>query len=137
MPMLDIPSHFFNYRYDGKYYPGANLVQESGEIFKANCQVFVYDILEHFGYPLPPLRSSDLWEDTIYTKVVQRYELETLDLLLWNRTDKAWGAHVGLYTGDGIALHLSKKEIKPVFWELEVFETKPEYRVFVGAKRVL
>jgi hypothetical protein len=28
---------------------------------RANCQVFAYALLEHFGIAMPPLRSSELW----------------------------------------------------------------------------
>jgi hypothetical protein len=38
----------------------------------ANCQVFAYGVLGLFGLPCPPLRSSDLWEGSAATVVVER-----------------------------------------------------------------
>lgn len=58
----------------------------------ANCRNFGYELLWHFGRHVPNLRSSNLWDDTEYPIVADEYE--PLDLLLFNRTRNAWGAHV-------------------------------------------
>ena len=50
----------------------------------ANCQVFAYGILELFGLSCPPLRSSNLWEESVATIAVERPE--PLDLVLFNAT---------------------------------------------------
>lgn len=79
--------------YNGAHYPGA--AQVKGLEGGANCQQFAYELLRYFGYFVPNLRSSDLWQDTLYTNVVT--DLQPLDLVLWNKTADAYGAHVGVY----------------------------------------
>lgn len=128
-----IPDHFFGIPYLGANYPGAKF--EGDPPKGMNCQVFAYTILKHFGWSIPDFRSSDLWEDKTYTKVVT--DFETLDLLLWNRTNKAWGAHVGLYLGEGKAIHLSKEHGWARIEDLDTLKSYERYQVFVGAKRLL
>ena len=100
-----------------------------------NCQNFAYALLKHFGFEISPFRSSNLWEDRSETDLVLD-ELRPLDLLLYNRTQNPWGAHVALYLGDGQAFHLSKKQSAPVVWPLAQFPELAEYRTFIGAKRL-
>lgn len=61
--MLDIaaalPAHFWDVVYDGTSTP-LNIPDLVG---RANCQVFAYAVLKHFGRVVPPLRSSELWTD--------------------------------------------------------------------------
>lgn len=131
--MLEIPESFFQIVYNGSHYPGVTFTNglESG----ANCQVFAYEILRYFGIPIPNFRSSELWEDDKYTIQVQ--DLEPLDILLWNKNENAWGAHVGVYLGNNVAIHLSKQNVYAKIWTLEQFQEMPRYQVFIGAKRVL
>ncbi|MEL6821286.1 MAG: NlpC/P60 family protein [Calditrichota bacterium] len=131
--MLSIPQYFLNVTYNAAHYPGA--VHTDGLNGGANCQVFAYELLRYYGKTVPDLRSSNLWEDNVYTQSVT--ELQPLDLLLWNRTEKSWGAHVGVYVGDNSAIHLSKEIGLPVIWSLECFLEEERYAVFIGAKRVL
>ena len=133
MAILTIPLHFFDVSYNGAHYPGSAKVKglEGG----ANCQVFAYELLRYFGLEVPDLRSSELWEDTNYTQQVT--ELQPLDLLLWNKTENAFGAHVGVYLGNNSVVHLSKENGFPVVWTLDKFLTKPAYNVFIGAKRIV
>lgn len=119
--------------YSGACYPGAPGVVGLAE--GANCQLFAYELLRHFGRALPPLRSSDLWADALYTRPVT--DLEPLDLLLWNSSREPWGAHVGVYLGERRAVHLSRAVGVPAVWPLNEFPKHPRYRVFVGAKRVV
>lgn len=101
----------------------------------ANCQLFAYALLEFYGLEAPPWRSSELWDDTQLS--CRATVLAPLDLLLWNRTPEAWGAHVGVYLGEGYAAHLSKAAGVPLSWPLGAFAQRPEYRVRLGAKRLL
>jgi hypothetical protein len=94
-----------------------------------------YEILQQFGFAIPPLRSSELWADTKYTRVVGEYE--PLDLLLFNRTGEAWGAHVALVVGDNQAIHLCASEGRPVIWSLAEFALRPEYACLLGGKRAI
>jgi len=127
---LEIPPRFFEVEYNGAHFPRASHCGLKGG---ANCQVFVYEILNYFAIELPAFRSSELWEDETYTKYVE--DLKPLDILLWNKTKTAWGAHLGLYVGEGKAIHLSKQIGKPVIWPLEEFEKHERYAIFLGAKR--
>jgi murein DD-endopeptidase / murein LD-carboxypeptidase len=133
MTMITIPKHFFDVTYNGSHYPGSK--ETNGLIGGANCQVFAYELLRHFGLEILDFRSDGLWEDTVYTKKVT--QLEPLDILLWNKTDQAWGAHVGVYVGENAAIHLSKENRTAKIWQLEDFLEQPSYKVFIGAKRVL
>jgi len=128
-----IPPHFWHIAYDRDHDRESPVLPNLSQ--SPNCQNFAYALLEHFGHGISPFRSSDLWDDTWETVVVAG-ELAALDLLLFNRTSNPWGAHVALHLGDGLAIHLSKKESTPVIWPFSRFQTLPEYRVFIGAKRL-
>lgn len=130
--VLNIPKRFFEVRYNGSHFPGAYGLD--GLKGGANCQVFVYELLVHFGYdPLPDFRSSELWEDAVFTRKVT--DIQPMDILFWNKKKEAWGAHVGLALGEGKAIHLSKENGVAEVWELEKFELEPQYAFFLGAKR--
>lgn len=129
---LSIPDYFFDIPYKGSCYPGSPKLGD----FRAgaNCQVFVYQLLAHFGYPmLPDFRSSELWADQIHTLPTAR--VEPFDILFWNTTDNPWGAHVGMAVNQHQAIHLSKSNGKAVIWSLERFLEVPNYTVFLGGKR--
>ena len=128
---LVIPRHFLSIPYNAEIYPG--IPHPADLATGANCQVFAYAILAHFGIAFPPLRSSELWSDTQHTSLVS--DLEPLDLLLFAPTHDAYGAHVALHVGEGHAIHLSRAVGKPAIWPLDTFATHEKYRVFVGAKR--
>ena len=130
-PMLldQIPAQFWNIRYNGDRPPrlGAGLADG------ANCQHFAYELLRHFGRTVPDLWSSDLWDSPASARV--RAPFEPLDLLLFNPTHDAYGAHLAVYVGEGQALHLSRKVGHPVVWPIEDFLKLPEYAVLIGGKR--
>lgn len=125
-----IPQHFFEVRYNAACYPGVANGLRAG----ANCQHLAYELLRYFGLSLPAFRSSELWEDTVYTEKV--IDLKPLDLLLWNKTPRAFGAHVGVYLDNNQAIHLSKAVGIPIVWALEEFLGLEQYACFIGAKRV-
>jgi len=131
--MLELPDFVWTVVYNGANVPRDSVPYElTGG---ANCQIFAYAVLEHFGIAVPPLRSSELWSDTSFTRRVGDYR--PLDLLLFNRTDAAWGAHVALFVGENKAIHLCASEGRPVIWRLEDFAMRDEYAVLLGGKRVL
>ena len=130
---LPIPARFHHVRYNGARYPGAEGVV--GLDGGANCQQFAYELIRHFGFAPPDHRSSELWEDETYTQTVVG-ELEPCDLLLFNRTPASWGAHMAVYLGSKLAIHLSQRAGVSVIWKLEDFCLRPEYACFIGAKRV-
>ena len=131
--MLEIPDFFWTVEYNGSNFPReSDAYRLTGG---ANCQVFAYALLQHFGIAVPPLRSSELWSDTRFTRRVSDYR--PLDLLLFNRTEAAWGAHVALFVGENKAIHLSAATVTPALWQLEDFALQDEYAVLLGGKRVL
>jgi cell wall-associated NlpC family hydrolase len=130
---LPIPARFRHVRYNGARHPGAEGVV--GLDGGANCQQFAYELIRHFGFAPPDYRSSELWEDETHTRAVVG-ELAPCDLLLFNRTSAAWGAHVAVFLGNKLAIHLSQRAGVPVIWKVEDFTLRPEYACFIGAKRV-
>jgi cell wall-associated NlpC family hydrolase len=130
---LTNPARFHHVQYNTARYPGAEGVV--GLDGGANCQQFAYELIRHFGFVPPDYRSSDLWEDENHTQTVVG-ELDPCDLLLFNRTSAAWGVHVAVYLGNGLAIHLSQRVGVPVIWKIEDFRLRPEYACFLGAKRV-
>lgn len=128
-----IPEHFWQISYDPDHDPDTPTLPDLSE--SPNCQNFAYALLKHFGFEISPFRSSNLWEDRSETDVVLG-ELRPFDLLLFNRTQNPWGAHVALYLGESHAIHLSKKQSGPVIWPLAQFLELAEYRTFIGAKRL-
>jgi len=130
--MIDIPKHFFDVAYNGSRFPGAP--DAIGLDGGANCQHFSYELLRYFGKMVPNLRSKEIWEDEEYTEKVDT--LEPLDIVLFNKNIDAWGAHMGVYLGDGNVIHLSKVVGYPVIWPLEQFRDVAQYAVFIGAKRI-
>jgi hypothetical protein len=116
-------------RYDGRCYPGSP-VQLDG---RGNCQTFAYAVLRHFGRVIPDFRSSELWADRRFTFEADPFA--PLDILLFNISPDAFGAHVGIYVGCERVLHLSKQAGIPAVWMLDEFTRNPRYRVQIGAKR--
>lgn len=131
MNNISIPVSFFNTFYDSSRHPQSGKCDGLEE--GANCQYFAYEILKHFGYKIGDLRSSDLWEDKIYTKKVKA--LKPLDILLFNKDKESYGAHVCLYLGNDRILHLCKEVGYPTVWNFAEFEKRDKYKVFIGAKR--
>lgn len=129
--MLKIPEAFMRVRYDDDRHPQSTEFDFSKG---ANCQLFAYALLKHFGVNVPLLRSSQLWEDTERTDVVQ--DFEPLDLLLFNDKDTSWGAHMAVYLGDGQLIHLSKSAGLPEICRLSEILDRPKYKRLIGAKRV-
>jgi cell wall-associated NlpC family hydrolase len=130
---LTIPERFHHVRYNGARYPGAAGV--AGLDGGANCQQFAYELIRHFGFAPPDYRSSEFWEDETHTRTVAG-ELAPCDLLLFNRAPAAWGAHVAVYLGSDLAIHLSQRAGVPVIWKVADFGLRREYACFIGAKRV-
>ncbi|MGB3444100.1 MAG: hydrolase [Actinophytocola sp.] len=137
--MIELPDSYWEVRYVGARYPGAPAVlARPGLVDGANCQLFAYEVLRHFGYDPPDLRSSELWADTGST---QRVTVpRQLDLVLVNSSNDAWGAHVGVWAGkdagDDKVLHLCAETGRPALWSLAMFAVRPSYRELVGYKRV-
>jgi len=128
-----IPDYFWQIRYDQNHDPNTPTLPSLFE--SPNCQNFAYALLKHFGFEISPFRSSSLWQDSNETQVVSD-NLRPLDLLLFNRTENPWGAHVALYLGEDRAIHLSKKQSEPVIWPLARFPELAEYQILIGAKRL-
>lgn len=123
-----IPSHLRSTVYDESCYPGSIRKQN-----RANCQRYAYDFLDFHGRKVPEFRSSELWSDTISTTQVNVFE--PLDLLLFNHSSDAWGAHVGAYLGHNLVLHLSKSNNLPKIETLSSLLQYPSYIHLIGGKR--
>lgn len=133
MKIVNIPQYFFAVNYQVERIPGVN--NQSDLSLGANCQVFAYELLRVNGLAVANDRSSELWGDECYSKRVT--EFEPLDLMLYSPNGEAFGAHVGVYIGDGNIIHLSlqngQSEIIPHLRMLDNIK----YSSFVGAKRIL
>jgi hypothetical protein len=129
---LVIPDGFWDVSYEGARFPGAPGVTGLGA--GANCQRFAYELLRHNGFVIGDLRSSELWDDTEYTTLVDE-ELAPGDLLLFHNKPEAWGAHVAVHLGEGRAIHLARRIGRPAIWTLAEFAADPLYLYFIGAKR--
>jgi hypothetical protein len=137
--MIELPDSFWEVRYVGARYPGSPAVlARPGLADGANCQLFAYEVLRHFGYDPPDLRSSELWEDSGSTRHVTAPR--PLDLVLVNASKDAWGAHIGVWAGEdrgeGQVVHLCAEAGRPALWTLAMFAARPSYRELVGFKRV-
>nr|WP_236652000.1 hydrolase [Streptacidiphilus neutrinimicus] len=116
-------------------YPGSPAVTaRPGLADGANCQLYAYAVLAHFGLRLPPLRSAELWTDRTATREVPAPE--PLDLLLFAPTGDPYGAHLGVWLGPDRVLHLSREVGHPALWPLAAFRARDRYRVLLGLKRV-
>ena len=133
--MIELPDSFWEVRYVGARYPGSPAVlARPGLADGANCQLFAYEVLRHFGYDPPDLRSSELWDDTQSTQRV--VAPRALDLVLVNSSKDSWGAHIGVWADEDRVLHLCAETGRPALWGLGQFAARPSYRELVGYKRV-
>jgi cell wall-associated NlpC family hydrolase len=133
MNQIKIPKTFFDVHYKSARVPGVE--NQSDLSFGANCQVFAYALLKENGLQVPNDRSSELWSDTSYSVVVN--DFEPLDLMLYSASGDSYGAHVGVYIGNGEVLHLSFQNGKPEIISHKSLMMNEKYHCFVGAKRVL
>ncbi|MGW3100422.1 hydrolase [Streptomyces sp. NPDC001100] len=131
-----LPATFWTVPYVGSRFPGAHAVTDRPDLaLGANCQLFAFEVLRHFDLAPPALRSSELWADTRAT--VRVPVARPLDLLLFNASDDAYGAHVGVCVDEGRVLHLCAEAGRPAVWERADFAARERYRVLVGIKRVI
>ncbi len=131
--ILSLPARFQSVAYRASRIPGVSNAADLS--LGANCQLYAYQLLASMGYQLPDFRSSELWEDEIFTFRV-RDDFQPLDLMLYHRKSEAYGAHVGLYWGEGQVLHLSKANGTPKLEAHEALIQQEKYACFVGAKRL-
>jgi cell wall-associated NlpC family hydrolase len=129
-----LPESVWATPYVGRRFPGSRSVAEKpGLADGANCQLFAYEVLRHFGVDVPARRSSDLWADTEHTERV--HASRPLDLALFNATGDSWGAHVGVVVGEGRILHLCAEAGRPAVWSAVEFAVRERYRTLLGFKR--
>lgn len=132
--ILNISVRFQAVAYHASRIPG---VENAADLsLGANCQLYAYQILASKGYEIPDFRSSELWEDETFTLKVYQ-DFLPLDIMLYHRKQESFGAHVGLYWGEGRVLHLSKSNGRP---KLELHSSlleQEKYACFIGAKRLM
>jgi hypothetical protein len=61
--------------------------------------------------------------------------LELPHLLLFDETRKPWSAHVGVYPGEGLTVHLPKQIGRPATWGFACLLRHPG-NAYIGAKRI-
>lgn len=129
---IAFPQELMAVKYNGKIIPNG----KTHDMLKtgANCQVFAYHILRLNGFKVPDYRSSELWSDTEFSTVIQD-NFQPLDILFFNKTENAYGAHIAVYLGNNQAIHLAKSIGKPVIWTIEEFLKLEKYQVLIGGKR--
>ncbi|OKH99386.1 cell wall hydrolase [Streptomyces sp. CB02923] len=146
-PLSRLPAALRDVPYAGARHPGAAALPGSPPYdvppydvsAGANCQLYAYAVLRHFGREVPPLRSAELWADTAATARAE--PPGPLDLVLFDAGEvpgrpAGYGAHVGVYLGPGQVLHLCKEAGRPAVWSYADFAERPRYARFLGAKRV-
>ncbi|MFE1772371.1 cell wall hydrolase [Streptomyces sp. NPDC059008] len=106
----------------------------------ANCQRYAYAVLGHFGLPIPPLRSAELWADRRATRRADRPR--PLDLVLFDGGPVAgrpegYGAHVGVHLGPDQVLHLCREVGRPAVWRYADFAARARYARLLGFKRAV
>ncbi|WIE54784.1 hydrolase [Curtobacterium sp. MCBD17_003] len=92
-------------------------------------------MLDLFGLRVPPHRSDELWGDSAFEHPPVA-GVKNLDLVLFNETDHAWGAHVALMVPTGL-LHLSAEVGRPTLWQWSDFSLRTRYRTVIGAVRIV
>lgn len=131
-----LPATLLAMPYAAARFPGAPAVTDRPDpAAGGNCQLFAYEVLRHFGLDPAALRSSELWDDT--ESSVRVKDVEPLDLLLFNSSPRAYGAHVAVAAGEDAALHLCAEVGHPALWRRADFAQRERYRVLLGAKRVI
>ena len=130
---IKISDHFFSVAYKSDRIPG--LPDQSDLSLGANCQVFAYELLKCNGLEAGTHRSSELWADETYSEKVSAFK--PLDLMLYSENGDSYGAHIGVYLGDGNVIHLSfNNGTAEIIAHTELLKS-PKYRYFIGAKRIL
>ncbi|MFE7673703.1 hydrolase [Streptomyces albidoflavus] len=131
-----LPADLWTVPYAGSRYPGSPAATAHPDLaLGANCQLYAYEVLRHFGRPLPPLRSAELWADRTATREVP--DPAPLDLLLYSPDGTAYGAHVGIWMAQDAVLHLCREVGRPAVWHPADFAARPRYQRLVGVKRAL
>jgi hypothetical protein len=131
--LSDLPAAFWDVPWDADRYPG-NVPR--GELaLGADDNLFAYEVLAHFGFRIPDLRSAELWRDTEATQVA--LTPRPLDLVLFHDREQAYGAHCGVVCSDTEVLHLCKEVGTPTVWTFAQFAATPRYAHVVGIKRPL
>lgn len=102
----------------------------------ANCQRYAYAVLALYEIMVPGVRSSELWTHARIRQVSDQ-DLQPLDLVLFNESPSAFGAHVGVQMAADQVLHLCAEVGRPAMWSHSEFAERARYGRFVGGVRVL
>lgn len=132
--MIDLerlPESLRTMSWDGSVHP--ETVGEGALHDRANCQVFVYEVLRFFGRRVPRLSAAEFWVDDKHTQGVE--QPEPLDVLLFAGTTDPSNAHFGVYLGQESVLHLCQELGHPIVWKMSEFSRRERYSVLVGIKR--
>lgn len=132
MNTIKLPEWYMDIKYNPKIVPD----WKKQDIIStwSNCQVYAYELLRLNNKNVPDYRSSELWEDTIYSNIVS-WEYEPLDILFFNKENNPYGAHLGIYIWNNKVLHNSKDIWKPAISEFGYFQEIEKYKICIWAKR--
>ena len=86
-----------------------------------DCSGFVHLIFEQFGYSLPT--GSDAYQYSV-GRHIEYGELKPGDIIVYG-----YGAHVGIYAGDGMVVHCSSPTVGTVVYEMFYREPTAYVRV--------
>lgn len=111
-PAAELPPEFAGVPWVGDRYPGAPGVAGIAE--GANCQLYAYTVLAHFGLHVPSVRSSERWTDHRLATVGG--DEQPLELVLYGPSADPYGAHVGVVVGENAVLHLCAELNHPAVW---------------------
>lgn len=108
----------------------------------SNCELLVQAIVGARGFELPPFRSSDLYEDRIYTvSVSDLSKVQTGDIIGLTKRDKKgfWGIHMGILVagqnGEIRIIHNARHQGAARIQSLSVAMQYPEHEKPAWIKR--
>ncbi|MGG7570316.1 cell wall hydrolase [Streptomyces sirii] len=100
----------------------------------ANCQRYAYAVLGHFGLPMPPLRSAELWADDPAPPTSPPYRPRPPTAPPRPSTTYQ---HVGVHLGPDQVLHLCREVGRPAVWRYADFAARARYARLLGFKRAV
>jgi hypothetical protein len=128
---IKIPKYIMEIKYNFKIIPNwwkYNILKTG-----SNCQVFSFELLRFNNKYVPDFRSSELWVDKEYSKIVKQYK--PLDILFFNKDNNPYWAHLWVYIWWNKIVHNSKDIWKPIIWDIEEFKKYKNYNTIIWAKR--
>ena len=132
--MIELPDTYWEVRYVGARYPGSTAVHaRPGLADGANCQLFAYEVLRHFG--LAPARTALERAVVGHATTPTRDGAAPLDLVLVNTTPTRGAPTSASGPATTRCSTCAPRSGRPALWNMAMFAARPSYRVLVGFKR--